>query len=801
MNTFRFSCLIILIISCNILKGQYSDYQNLLQKVQSGEMSQEEAIIEAKKKGISQSQIEEVKRSAYQKGYTGQEFINDGMEIQSFDTTNLSEIIKESSVTDTQKTSKLEKEYLKYFGYQIFYDKKNMYKPYETGPIDPNYQLGPGDEIIISIWGETERRYKLDVSKEGTIFIDGYGQIVVNGLTIDMLQDKLTKYLSKIYSSLNPVHGNPTTFLDVSLGKLKSIKVFIVGDVRNPGAYFISSYSNAFTALFEAGGPTVDGSMRDVQIIRNGKIISQFDLYTFIAYGKIIKDENLQNNDVIFVPPRISSISLKGEVKKEFIYELKPSEYISDLIAFSGGLKSTADIQRVQILRIIPIDQRILKNKVFDVIDTNLGYLDHEKVELINIPLYDNDIVTIFPVVDYEYKIKEIPMGTRTVIASGHVLNQGRYLLETDMKVLDLLQKTGGFEDNFFWGETYQVRADIFRFNDDGMTQKIIPIRLNELLDGNENENILLKNKDSLVIYNASLIHFNEFVTITGEVKKTGNYKYQLNLTVHDLLLQSGGFTKEAYKYTIEVYRINLDVKTKKSDSLVMAYKVEITPDMLNNFNGNKDFTLKDRDLVVVRHHPDIEYQRIVTLTGEVKFPGQYPILKKNETFIELVTRAGGFTNEAFIPGIKYYRNEDTEIVGDFEKVIEQGTLNRFSITLHDGDYIYIPKHPGTVEVIGFVNNPGYVQYRKGWTMKDYIEAAGSFSFEAHKRKSIIYYPGGNAKKRNALFDPRVKEGSSIYVPQKPEREPINTTQLITNITQITASLATSILIVSTLMK
>jgi len=230
-----------------------------------------------------------------------------------------------------------------------------------------------------------------------------------------------------------------------------------------------------------------------------------------------------------------------------------------------------------------------------------------------------------------------------------------------------------------------------------------------------------------------------------------------------------------------------------------MVYKVEITPDILNSFNGNKNFILKDRDLVVVRHHPDIEYQRIVTLAGEVKFPGQYPILKKNETFSELITRAGGFTNEAFVQGIKYYRNEDTEIVGDFEKVMEQGTLNRFSVSLHDGDYIYVPKHPGTIEVTGYVNNPGYVQYCKGWTMKDYIEAAGNFSFEAHKKRSIIYYPGGNAKKKNIFRYPKVKEGSSIYVPKKPEREPVNTTQLITNVAQITASLATSILIISTL--
>ncbi|MBN1820088.1 MAG: SLBB domain-containing protein, partial [Prolixibacteraceae bacterium] len=769
--------------------------------------SQDEAIRRAKQRGVSDMQIEEFRRSAYQKAVTGQNQITGDLELSTIDTIDFNRILKnpEKTIDDTADLVAKDKEYLNYFGYKIFYEGSDKYSPYEYGPIDPNYQIGPGDEIIVSIWGETERRYKLIVSRDGTIFVENYGQVIVNGLTVEKLEVKLTKYLSKIYSSLNPANGKPTTYLDVSLGKLKSIKVFIVGDVQNPGSYFTSSYSTAFSALQQSGGPTIKGSLRDVQLIRKGEVISHIDLYDFITKGKLVKDESLQNNDIIFVPPRLSTVTLNGEVKNELIYELKTNETINDLILYSGGLKSTVDIQKFQILRTLSFQERQEKNIHFTVLDTVLGRIKGNAVVINTIPIQDNDIVTIFPIVDYDFKIEEIPGGTKTVNISGHVLNPGRFLLQGNMKVSDLINKSGGFDDPYFWGETYQVRADLYRYNDDGLTQKIIPLRLNEIINGNTEEDQLLLNRDSLVIYDASINFFKKVVTIRGEVKNPDNYIFSDQITLQDILLKSGGFTKEAYKYIVEVYRINTKKTNYYKDSLVVVHKVEITPDILNNFDNTNSFYLEDNDMVVVRYHPDFEYQRIVTITGEVKFPGEYPILQKNETLKDLIDRAGGFSNEAFVPGIKYTRVNnkkivglgENQIVGDFEKSIG----NNKSIKLQDGDYIFVPKFPGTVEVKGLVNNPGFVQYNSQWNLKDYVEAAGDFTFNAHKRKSVIYYPGGNAKRRNIFRDPRVKEGSVISVPQKPEREPVNTTQLITNIAQIAASLATIVLIIQSYSK
>ncbi len=772
----------------NMVVGQINAFEEIARQLQSGQITEEEAIKKARAKGMTEEEIEQYKRSAYQRGYSKEDLILDTLGTFKIDTIDLAK-----EITVPVKTEK--EEYKKYFGYDLFIGPPAKFEVSQFGPIDPNYQLGPGDEIIISLWGETEKRYKLKISREGTIFIERYGQMVVNGLTLELLEEKLIKNLSKIYNSLNPTSGSPTTFLDVSLGKLRSIKIFVLGELKNPGAYFISTYSTIFTALYQVGGPSITGSLRDIRVIRNNKVITNLDLYEFIITGKGLDDISLQNNDIIFIPPRLNSISLQGEVKKELIYELKENEGLEDIITFSGGLKPTVDIKNVQITRVLPFKERITKGKIIDIIDTSFCSIVNNEVNINNIRLYDQDIITIFPMVDNANRQLDLPGGTKYVSISGHILNPGRYILENDMNINDLLIKGGGIDDPFFWGETYQVRADLIRYNEDGLTQNIIPIKLNKLIEGDQKENIKLQNKDSLIIYNASIIHFKDAVTIEGEVKNPGTYIAQKNLRIHDLILQAGGFTKEAYKYIIEVYRIDPNRQVLgEMDTLVLVHWVDITPEMLDKVNNDGDFPLKDRDLVVVRHHPNFENQRVVTLTGEVKFPGKYAILEKNETLNSLIERSGSFTNEAFIAGIKYYRNNTQEIVGDFEKAFtKEKDLN---IKLQDGDFIHIPKYPGTVKVNGLVNNPGFVQFQTGWDLRKYIEAAGDFAVNANKRKTVIYYPGGAAKKRKFFIKPRVKEGSVIYVPQKPEKEPVNTTQLITNIVQITASLATTALII-----
>lgn len=774
--------------------------RNIARQVQSGQISQDEALKKAREAGFSVSDLNKLGDTADKERGEQRSRLNELSEIDvagapsfKIDTSQEKWKTKIDSITWEQWKEKQEQDSIRkeYFGYELFEGSKDKYERVDIGSLDPNYQLGPGDEIILTIWGDTELRTKQKVSRDGTIFIEQYGQINISGLTLAGLEKKLTKRLSKIYSGLNPSTGNPSTFLDVSLGELQSIQVFVVGQVEEAGSQFVSSYSTAFTALYKAGGPTLEGSLRDIRIIRNGEVISKLDVYNFLTSGKMPNDVRLQNNDVIYVPPRLSTIRLNGEVKQRAFYELKNDETLQDLLQISGGIKITADANKVQIERVAPFEERGSDSEVYKAYAEEFGKFEDGKFKVNDIELKDKDIVTV-PSLTGKHAKDTVPGGVDYVNISGHVYKPGRYVLTEDMKIKDLLLKAGGLKDSVYWGETYKVRADLIRYKDNYLDKSIIPIPLDKLMKGKaEEQNLQLRSRDSIIVYSSDLIHDREEVTVYGEVKDTGKYELQDNMTVQDLLLQAGGFTKRAYKYNVEVYRLK---GSGNEEDFVKFYNVDVSPDMLNNFDKIDDFKLNDFDIVVVRKDPEFEPHQIIALKGEVKFPGKYPILEKSETFYDLIDRAGGLTDEAFMPGLKFYRDDTLRIVGDFREVLDKQAKG---ILLQDNDSIFIPKHPGTVKISGSVRQPGLVQYDSKWNLDDYIEAAGDYTFDAAKRKTVVYYPGGNARKKHLLGSPPVKEGSEIFVPEKPEREPVDITQLLTNWASIATSVATVIYILN----
>ena len=274
-------------------------------------------------------------------------------------------------------------------------------------------------------------------------------------------------------------------------------------------------------------------------------------------------------------------------------------------------------------------------------------------------------------------------------------------------------------------------------------------------------------------------------------MEEPGTYVLEENMGIHDLLLQAGGFTKLAYKYNVEVFRIG---RGDQKDRISRVYNINISPDILKDFKSEPQIELQDFDMVVVRKDPDFEYHKVVKLEGEVQFPGRYPILRESETLGQVIQRAGGLTQEAFLPGLRFTRNDTSKVVGDFARVLEG---EDGGIILQQGDSIYVPQHPGTVKVTGSVRNPGVVQYHPGWGLERYVEAAGDYTFEAAKSKTIVYYPGGNARRKHWYRKPEVKEGSEIFVPRKPEREPLDVTQLLTEWASIATSVATVIYIIN----
>ncbi len=764
------------------------------------------------------------------------------------------------------KPIKEEEKKLEYFGYNIF---NGAYKAQlnDVGPSDNDYIVAPGDELLLSIWGDVERQENLVVSNDGTVFINNVGQVKFAGESLSDLKEKLKIIMSRSFSSLNPKDGKARSYLDISMAKVTSFPVYIVGNVNRPGLVRVNSMSTAFSALFAVGGPKEDGSLREIEVMRNGKVVGILDLYEYLTKGSLKSDVRLAPKDVVMVPYRKSSVTIRGEINREMIYELKSGETLSDLVRFAGGLKATTDPSIVVINRLAPNPEAgILRTMIKD----KLGEYESNKIVVNKLPIVDSDTVMLYAYtgkslaqvsiegavyregeyaltngmtvehliaeaggirddahvkkaelirtlddgnqeyfnLDLEkddflklklesrdrvriYSIWDLKLK-RYVKIEGHVPSPGEFQFARNMKISDLIMKAGGLEDDFFRKNTYLERADIIRYNEDKLTTRVVPFKLEDVLNGNESADLELESGDRVIIYDMSMVYVPEQVSIEGAINNSGDYELQTNMTIKDLVVQAGGFQKSAYRSTIEVFRVDpFNITGKK---LSIAKKVNVDPGMLLNFDKQDEFKLQDRDIVVVRQYPNFEYQRRVYIGGEVKYPGVYTLMEKNENLKSLIKRAGGLTEEAYTPAIKLMR-DTSRMVANFEHVLSSSS--RRQVLLQEGDSIMVPRHPGVVRVEGYVGSPGLVQYHKGWTVKDYIEAAGNFTFEASRGKTVVYYPGGNARRRRALWwDPAVKEGSKIVVPKKPEKERVDWVEMAARIASIAASLATSILII-----
>lgn len=774
-----------------------------------------------------------------------------------------------------------------YFGYDIF-NANYKVNISDIGPSSNEYIIAAGDELTLNTWGQVEMTDQLTVAANGTIFIRNVGQIVVAGEKLSDVKTKLTNIMSRSYSSLKSTDSNQAkTFLDISLQKISSFPVYVVGSVKKPGMVRVNSLSTVFSALFASGGVKEEGSLRNVEVVRGGKVIATVDLYEYLCEGNLKSDIRLSAKDVIRVPYRKSTVQIKGELNRPMIYELKNNENLADLVRYAGGLKSTTDASIVVIDR---LDPKAENNRLRTTIKEKLGRKDKDANIVVNpIKIYDTDIIQVYSLegksLDYAvvngavyrdgvyaitkdmtvshlikeagglkddaYKnkaelVRSFDDGTRTyysldlrdslslqtkmasrdslkiysllslkekqyVVSGGHLPAPGTFLFASDMTVYDLVMKSGGLEDDFYRKNTYLERADIIRYNEDGVSTRVIPIRLNEILNGDEKANIKLEAGDKLIVYNISMTYHPKLVSIEGSVNKTGEYELQTNMTVKDIIVQAGGFLHSAYVSSVEVFRV--DPFEINSRSLSTVKKIELESGLLSSFDINTEFKLQDRDIVVVRQYPKFQYHRKVELFGEVKYPGTYTLIKEKETLKELIIRAGGLTEEAYFAATRYTRNslqlvdtlemdkksqlfsyEKRRLVADFDKV-QKG---RYNIELQEGDVIRIPKHSGIVTIEGFVHSPGIIQYREGWTAKQYIEAAGNYTFEADKGKTMLYYPGGTAKRKSFLCGfSKVQEGCLIKVPMKEKKDANFWLDFTAKVTSVIASVVTTIYLVA----
>lgn len=767
---------------------------------------------------------------------------------------------QDSQSVKIQRTKSASKEE-GYFGYKLFEDIPSAFEPAAVGPIDPGYLIGPGDVLRLYLWGAVELQYELNVDNQGTVFIPTAGQMFVSGVPYSELKNKMTLYLSRFYEGLNS--NPPTVFLDISLAKLKPIKIFVMGEVAKPGGYSVSSYATVFNALYSVGGPLTSGSLREIRVIRNNKVITKVDLYDYLLKGELIGDVRLQNNDMVFVKPRGKTVSISGEVLRSAIYELRDDENLKKLIEFAGGIKSTAYTGRVQISRVKPFDQRKKFEYEREIQDVDLTDLLRNPNS--DFALFDGDSIIVFPIskklinylviqgavlrpgtyqystskrlsdlvyeaegvlpeaylgkadifrtrpdetyqyvsVDLEKALSGDPLHNielqardsvkiysifdliekRDVSILGYVKNPVTLPYADSLTLYDMVFRAGGLQDPIFRGKAFILRGDIIRINPDGLTTRIIPFNLEQLLR-EKTVNIKLEPGDKIIIYKADVEKvLDKYVRVEGEVRRPGKFPLSINMTPIDLILQAGGFTEKSLRTEVYVNRVRPSGYEGEqiSESFVIPLSPSFEKTNFSNLNEidtlglrSDKFILQHKDIVVVRKNPNYEDQRIVYLSGEVNKPGTYILETKNESLLDLIIKAGGPTSEAFLFGTQYER-DGKKLVVDLEALYYENDLEE-NVYLKNGDKIFIPKKPNTVIVDGEVNNPGLYRFVEGLSVKDYIDNAGGVTDSAN----YVIYRKANGESRRVNFgvftsDPEVFDGSVIIVTKEPAAKPRET--------------------------
>lgn len=545
---------------------------------------------------------------------------------------------------------------LPYFGYDIFTQLDSI-SFWPNISIPENYILGSGDNIEISLWGRAQLRESYTINRDGNIYNNSIGIIHLNGKTLKEARFFLKNKFSDKISSLQG--KNPTSFINVTLGELKSINVHFIGNVKLPGVHLVHPLSSVITGLFQAGGIDTTGSLRKIQIHRNGKLYKEIDLYSYLINGDISVDILLQNNDIIIVPTRLSTITIKGEVFRSSKYEALENENLANIVQYAGGLKPTAANQII-LKRIVPIEQR-------NTYDEPVEHKTIDSDQLQNMLSQDGDVLTI----------SAIPPIINEVIISGQVKNPGSYVLTESMTIKDILIRAGGIEDKNYLKSAYLDKIEIVRVDENSDNDIVIDFNYHDLISTNKYEKFKLQKDDQII------------------VRK--NIYYQ---------------------------------------------------------KGNN-----------------------IKINGEVLVPGLYPLKETEKSLQEIIQKAGGFTNKAFIDGIQITRNG--------KKLV----WKNFSIPLIKGDNVFVPQRPGVIEVKGEVYNPGLIHFTKGQSVMSYVRSAGGLTSDAKRFNITLMYPNGNVKTKK-IFPRTVKEGCIITVHRKSVKSPFDILTILKETTAIASSIA-----------
>lgn len=780
----------------------------------------------ARQQGVSESQITKLRRRVEQlRGRGANQETNTGAS-----RSRTSPILNQNEVFGSllaDEKPQLSSEEKKIFGFDVFKKSGLTFAPNLNLPTPRDYQLGPEDEIILDLWGDFQQFLTFTISTEGTIRPQNLSPIYVNGLTIEEAEKRIIERLSQVYSGLKS-NGDkgPTIFHQVSLGNIRTINVEVVGDIARPGIYALNSLSTVYTALYSAGGPTENGSFRDIRLIRDNKVIQSLDIYSFLTEGIKKGDMRLKGGDIIIVRPLRNQVNLDGEVRRPGFFELKEGENFEDLLKYAGGFSNSAFKSLVTIKR-----NGDREREIIDIEAKKFGEF---------IP-QDGDLIEVSGILD---------RFSNRVIIDGAVFREGEYQLTDGLTLKQLIEKADGLR-----GDAYRQRATIYRTNED-FSQATIPFDLGAVINGTADDIPLLRED---VVRIASIYDLREeyFVQISGEVQEEGVWPFFNQMTVKDLLILAKGLKESASGALIEISRRN---KNSNVNTTAEIIRINIDEGLSIDLNEEKTI-LQPFDQVYIRKSPGYSIQQQVTVEGEVVAPGQYTISRKDERISDVLIRAEGLTQYAYPKGAILIRktefsdaksndeisqeylqqlrqkvlNEESElknisqvrlierldkignkrslqveddVVGSqFKKNSIEGVTRRdslvrdikieeeepvaidlqrildrpgseYDLIVKAGDIISIPGQLETVRVAGEVTSPLNIRYDESFSFKDYIYQSGGFLQTAKRGRSYIQYPNGELRgvKRFLWFKkyPKVEPGSTIFISRKPEKDPIN---------------------------
>lgn len=677
------------------------------------------------------------------------------------------------------------------FGHDVFTNRNLTFEPSINLATPVDYRLGPGDEVIIDVWGASENTIRQSISPEGTIQVSGLGPVQLSGMTVKDANAYLQREFSKIYSGISG--SEPTSQIKLTLGDIRTIQINIMGEVAVPGTYTLSSFSSVFHALYRAGGVNKIGSLRSIKVVRNGKTIADLDVYDYLMKGKMKDDIRLQEGDVIIVNPYESLVRIAGKVKRPMFYEMKPTETVATILNYAGGFTGDAYKKAVRIIRKSGREHQVYN---VDEMDYSVFRLD------------DGDSISVDAVLKrFENRVE----------IRGAVYRSGLYELSgTVNTVKQLIKKAEGLR-----GDAFLNRALLDRENED-LSHEVIAVDLGGLLKGTVADIPLQKN-DILYIPSIHDLKEEETISIHGEVASPGTFLFSKNMTIEDLLVQSGGLLEAAATTKVDITRRIKDPKsTSLSSVLGKTYSFDIKDGLV--VGGEGDFHLEPFDEVYVRKSPAYRKQQNVVVAGEVLFGGNYALVKKNERLSDLISKAGGITPDAYVKGARLIRKmteeeqrrqadavrmarmgegkdsisveklniSDTYTVGiNLEKAISNPGSD-FDLVLREGDVLFIPEYINTVKISGAVMYPNTVLYKRGESLRYYINQAGGYGNLAKKKKAYVVYMNGTVSRLKSRDKKAIEPGCEIIVPSKEEKKRMSTAEIL-GMGSTTASIAAMI--------